>query len=165
MWDDGRPRYWIDSYDRWHLALPVAFFAALLWLFFLPKPPVVVETAPPAAPPALMAPIIESPVNGAQFHANRMGDVEGRAQSGTLVVLLYAPAQQPWRELGRVVVGSDGRYRFRLAGFPAGLYGLKTVEFADGGRTAESAMVDIWVVAEPKPPVTPPKPRRKTPTR
>lgn len=161
MWANGRPRYWLGAYDAWHLLLPVAFIGVLAWAWTLPPVPVPVEPVRPAPPPMAQA-AIESPVNGAQFRASRIGDVEGHAQPGSVVVLQFAPAQQAWRELGRAEVGADGRFRFRLAGFAPGLYALKAAAWTRDGRVSESPAVDLWVVADPRPATPAPARKRRT---
>lgn len=146
----GRPRYWIDWYDRWHLLLPVAFLAALGWLISQPRPKLIAPS-PQARVVPLAASTLESPVSGAQLSGDRLPDVEGRAVPGTTVVLFYSQAPSlERRELARVRVGGDGRYRFRLSRFPPGGYVFQAIAYADDGRTAASAPVDVWVL-EPRP--------------
>jgi hypothetical protein len=150
MWNQGRPRYWIGSYDRWHLVLPVAFVAVLFLMGWLPAPPVVIPPRP-VAPRILAETRIDSPLTGSRFQGNRIGDVTGRAEPGSTVVLFYATARQPWRELGRKVVGADGWYGFQVSGFAPGQYTLKASAWAPDGRSRESAAVEVGVVAEPAP--------------
>ena len=163
MFANGKPRYWLGSYDRWHLLLPLAFLGLLAWLWSFPPVPPAAEPAPPPPPPPLVATVIDSPQNNAHCRAGRIPDVEGRAQSGSVAVLYYAPAQQPLRELGRMDVSADGRYRFRLAGFPPQLYLLRVVAWTRDGRSSGSPDVSLWVEADPKPAAgSVPKRRKKT---
>jgi len=78
---------------------------------------------------------------------DRMGEVEGKAEKGTTVVLFYSQAPSlERRELSRMQVGVDGRYRFRLAGFPPGGFVFQAVAYAPDGRSSGSPPVDVWVV-------------------
>ncbi len=163
MFANGKPRYWIPSYDRWNLLFPAAFLAVLAWMCTFPATPANFGAVRPEPPPPLSPTSVESPASNSHFRASRIGDVEGRAQPGTLAVLYYAPAQSAMRELGRMEVGIDGRYRFHLAGFAPGLYTLKVAAWAADGRSAESKDVFLWVEADPQPAPKPtPIKRRKT---
>lgn len=145
MMEDGRPRFWIPWYDRWNLILPIALLAAGGWLAVQPRTKV---PELPAQRVRALAPVtLESPANGARLRMDRMGEVEGRAERGTTVVLFYSQAPSlERRELSRMLVGSDGRYRFRLAGFPAGGFVFQVVAYSTDGRSSGSPPVDVWVV-------------------
>lgn len=153
MIDGGRPRYWIGWYDRWNLVLPAAFVGVLVWLLVQPRPAIPPPAPAPARPQVvpLAAPTLESPASGTQARMGTLPNVEGRALPGTTVILYYSQAPSlERRELGRARVGGDGRYRFGLAGFPAGGYVLQVISYADDGRSAVSTPVDIWVT-DPRP--------------
>jgi hypothetical protein len=151
MIEDGRPRFWIPWYDRWNLVLPIVFVAAVAWLAFQPRSRVPELSSPPVRP---LSPVtLEAPASGARLRMDRMGEVEGRAERGTTVVLFYSQAPSlERRELSRMQVGSDGRYRFRLAGFPAGGFVFQVVAYSTDGRSGGSPPVDVWVV-DPRSPV------------
>ena len=91
MFANGKPRYWIGSYDPWHLLLPVAFFGVVAWMCTFPAVPMDLEPVRTVAPPPMSATSIESPASNSHFRASRIGDVEGRAQPGTLAVLYTRP--------------------------------------------------------------------------
>jgi hypothetical protein len=145
MMEGGRPRFWIDWYDRWNLVLPVVFLASATWLLVQPRS---VLPVPSSRSFRSLSPVtLEAPVSGARLRMDRMGEVEGRAERGTTVVLYYSQAPLlERRELARMLVGSDGRYRFRLAGFPSGAFVLQVVAYATDGRSSGSPPVDVWVV-------------------
>lgn len=145
MTEGGRPRFWIDWYDRWNVVLPIAFLASAIWFMVQPRS---VSPAPSLkATRSMSAVTLEAPANGARLRMDRMGEVEGRTEPGATVVLYYSQAPLlERRELGRMLVGSDGRYRFRLAGFPAGAFVLHVVAYAADGRSSGSPPVDVWVV-------------------
>lgn len=167
MIEDGRPRFWIDWYDRWNLILPILVLASAGWLVTRPRP--AQPWVPPAPARPAMAPLsnttLESPASGARFVPDRLGDVEGRAQPGSVAVLFYSMAPSvERRELSRMPVGADGRYRFRLSRFPPGVYVIQVIAYAADGRTAASSPVDVWVVQPPAKPVAkPPGPTRRRP--
>jgi len=152
MIENGRPRYWIGWYDRWNLVLPLALIGVWVGWAMQPRPVTragagtVPEVAARPVLPPLMAPTLESPVSGAHVRSDRMGDVEGRGPAGALLVLFYSAAPSvERRELSRMTVGADGRYRFRLNPFPAGAYVLQVIAYAPDGRSAASAPTDVWV--------------------
>lgn len=150
MIENGRPRYWIGWYDRWHLALPVATVASAVWLFLQPRPiqPNVRNEPPPSSRVVPLGPVtIESPVSGIQVRTDQFTDVEGRAEAGTTVVLFYSqgPSLEK-KELTRVRVGAEARYRFRISRFPPGWYVLQAVSYAGDGRVASSTPIDLNVV-------------------
>jgi hypothetical protein len=90
MMEDGRPRFWIPWYDRWNLVLPIVFVAAVAWLAFQPRSRVPELSSPPVRP---LSPVtLEAPASGARLRMDRMGEVEGRAERGTTVVLFYSQA-------------------------------------------------------------------------
>jgi len=153
MMDGGRPRFWIDWYDRWNLILPLLLAISLGWLVTRPRPAVPWTPPAPVRPalPPLAVTTLESPASGARFLPDRLGDVEGRAQPGSTAVLFYSMAPSvERRELARMPVAADGRYRFRLSRFPAGVYVIQVIAYAPDGRHSASTPVDIWVV-QPQP--------------
>ncbi len=152
MIENGRPRYWIGWYDRWHFLLPAALLIAVGWILAQPRPR---QIAPSPSSQvrvvALGETTLEAPVSGAQLRGDRLPEVEGRAVPGTTVVLFYSQAPSlERRELARVRVRGDGRYRFRLSQFPPGGFVFQSIAYADDGRTAASAPVDVWVL-DPRP--------------
>lgn len=160
MIENGRPRYWISWYDQWHIVLPLALAATLVWLAVQPRSiqPTVQAPKVPARAASLGAVTIESPVSGVQVRPDQATDVEGRADAGTTVVLFYAQGQSlEKKELTRVRVGAEARYRFRISRFPPGWYVLQAVAYAEDGRTAASAPIDLNVV-DGRPPTR--RPRR-----
>lgn len=160
MIENGRPRYWIGWYDQWHVVLPMALVATIGWLAMQPRP---IQSSLDTAPvPTRVVPLgtvtIESPVSGVQVRPDQATDIEGRADSGTTVVLFYAPGQSlEKKELTRVRVGAEARYRFRISRFPPGWYVLQAVAYAEDGRAAASAPIDLNVV-DGRPPTR--RPRR-----
>ena len=158
MFTHGRPRYWIDWYDRWHWLL-VALLVALIWGAWT-YPVGTLGFGRHGAPIspirhvvlAAMAPsIIESPQNGSGFLKSRLGDAEGRAQAGSTVLLEYVRPDGAWMELARIVASDTGRFRFALRNFPVGSFRLRVRAFAPDGRLEVSPEVMFTVVADPAP--------------
>lgn len=113
----------------------------------------------PAAPPqavAVMRPSrIESPSPNALFWRDRLGDVEGAAEPGSLVRLFLGD-----KLLSQTTAAPDGRFRFRLLDFPAGSHTVRVI--ATLGRAAQSSEPVSFVVKseKPSPPAATPSPRR-----
>jgi len=158
MFTHGRPRYWIDWYDRWHWLL-VALLAVLIWgawthpastlgLGWRGAP---VPSTRRVALPAMSPSVIESPQNGSGFLKSRLGDAEGRAQVGSTVLLEYVRPDGAWMELARIPVSDTGRFRFALRNFPVGSFRLRVRAFTPDGRSEASPEVMFTVVADPTP--------------
>ena len=145
------PPYWMGWYDRWNVALPLAFVGLLAWVLALPRdvaPARPAEAQAPArpVPPPLSPTTMDTPANGSRWRADQPVDVLGRAQAGATVVLAFSTAPSlERRELARAVVGADGRYGFRISQFPPGQHVLQATAWAGDGRSAASAPVDVWV--------------------
>ena len=151
------PPYWIGWYDRWNLALPVAFAAVLAWVLTLPRPVAPMVAAPPTpvrpALPPLQPTTLESPANGARWRTDHGIDVLGRAHPGATVVLAYSTAPSlDRRELGRIRAADDGRYGFRISRFPAGQHVFQVTAWTIDGRMSASPPVDVWVTDAPSAP-------------
>ena len=167
MFENGRPRYWIDGYDRWNLLLPVGLAVVLAAGYWLPEDVVERATtsvlgrridlfrAPPAPvpPPRPLAPTrLESPLNGKGFFQSRMADAAGRAEPGTVVALEYArmdPRDPEWHVLSQMPVDPQGQFRFQLQNFPPGNYRLRARASADVGRVSVSGEVLVSVLPDP----------------
>ena len=121
MITEGRPRYWVAAYDRWHLALPILLLAAIAWILLAPRsvenvavPAVTlsnadVAVARPAQGRSMASTTIQSPHEGAVFWVGKLGDAEGTAEPGSTVRLFLGP-----KILGEAPVDSTGRFRFQL---------------------------------------------------
>jgi len=172
MFENGRPRYWIDWYDRWYLLLPLLLTGVLVVIWRLPTPaperlspgirgalpsragsPTVPTPLPPLAPTTL-----ESPQNGKGFFQSRIADAEGHAEPGAMVHLEYAGPDLVWRELSRMPANASGRFHFQLRNFPPGSYRLRARAVTNSGRSALSGEAMIAIAADPRP-----EPRRRRP--
>jgi hypothetical protein len=166
MNDSRLPPFWIEWYDRWNLALPLALVGVVAWLVTLPRP-VAPPTPPPQARPVVppMQPTtMESPPNGSRWRTDQGFDVTGRAHPGAMVVLAYSTAPSLERaELSRMTTGADGVYRFRVSKFPAGQHVLQAVAQLPDGRVTLSPPADVWVTEPAKEPAASQRRRRAGP--
>jgi hypothetical protein len=190
MFENGRPRYWIGWYDRWHLILPVLLAGAAVALWMQPRLPVT-DTVPPvngryldgsgvglrpsggggpstplgsATPfiPTQMRPTtLESPQNGKGFFQSRLSDAEGRAEPGSTVYLDYADQDLVWHGLGTMTADAEGRYRFQLRNFPPGHYRLRARAVTPTGQVSESG--ENMITITPDPTKAPRTARRRAP--
>lgn len=90
---------------------------------------------------------IESPSQNALFWRDRLGDVEGTAEPGSLIRLFHGD-----RLLSQSTASPDGRFRFRLLDFPAGSHTVRVIATLDR-RAQASETVSFLVKSEmiPKP--------------
>lgn len=151
MFVDGRPRYWIGWYDRWHVPVVAGFLALAGWLAWQPRP--VVKAAPVvAAPIPVPAPLhptlLDSPPAGGSWKPSQRLDVVGRAHPGTRVVLFHSGTGRPESALAQTVADPQGRFRFALAGLSAGEHTVWAVAYAADGRWSRSLPVPFTVVPE-----------------
>ncbi len=176
-------RNWVDPFDRWHLMLVPPILIGLIVALALtpslpparrpvhststplPTPPIrtrpsyregsaVPVPTPPTQP--LMRPTrIESPAPNTLFWRDRLGDVEGIAEPGSLVRLFWSD-----QLIGQTTADADGRYRFQLRNFPPGLHQVQVI--ATLGRSAQASSPVQFVVKAERAPKPGPKSSSKT---
>lgn len=156
---------WIDPFDRWHVRLlpPVLIGLSLALILAPGRPPTPPGLSSATLPPSLrtnflhgslttggspsnalpvpaMRPTrIESPFPNSLFWKDRLGDVEGTAEPGSLVRLFLGD-----KLLSQSMADADGRFRFQLLHFPAGTYVVRVI--ASIGRTAQASEPVTFVV-------------------
>ena len=168
MFKDGKPQYWIEWYDRWHLLLPLLLVALIgaAWWTQRASAEIAHEISGadrPANSPIRTLPdlrpinptTIDTPSNGRGLTPSQLGNAEGRAEPGALVKLYYLGTSAAWTELGQIHADDTGHYRFLLTNFPPGPYRLRARAQTESGRTADSSDVLITVVPDPVPPRNP----------
>lgn len=164
MFIDGRPRYWIGWYDRWHLVPLAALVGLLAWLGTRPRPVVrPLPVAPRLEPvaPVLQPTLLETPLSGGSWKSSQVLEVAGRAQPGTRVVLFHASPGRPEAALAQTVADAAGRFRFALSGLTAGDQTLRVVAYSHDGRFAPSVPVPFSVVPDPGRPARPARVTRR----
>lgn len=176
-------RNWVDPFDRWHLWLvPPTLIGLIVALVLTPslptaRPPI----HPPSTPPptqsipttpssregsAMLVPTppnqpimrptrIESPAPNTLFWRDRLGDVEGIAEPGSLVRLFWSD-----KLIGQTTADADGRYRFGLRNFPPGQHQVQVI--ATLGRSAQASPPSQFVVKAERAPKTGKKSSSKT---
>lgn len=162
MFENGRPRFWIDWYDRWYLFLPLLLIGVLIGIWQLPTPtpgrssPSIRVTQPHGGsprPPVLLPPVapttLESPQHGKGYFQSRIADAEGHGEPGAIIHLEYAGPDLAWRELSRMSADATGRFHFQLRNFPPGNYRLRARAITHTGRSALSGETMITIAADP----------------
>ena len=156
---------WIDPFDRWHVRLlpPILIGLSLALILAPGTPPIppglgsarvpqslrtnlfpgplTLGSAPSTAQPvpAIRPTRIESPFPNSLFWKDRLGDVEGTAEPGSLVRLFHGD-----KLLSQTVASADGRFRFQLMHFPPGTHVVRVI--ATLGRAAEASEPVTFVV-------------------
>lgn len=177
MFENGRPRYWIDWYDPWYFIVPLLLSAVLAGIRWLPaslpspvrptvttlpstagrpnkaKLPAGQFTKPVDALPPLAPTTLDLPLNGKAFFQSRMPDAAGRTEPGALVFLEYATldlADVNWRVLSQMPADASGYFQFKLENFPPGSFRLRARMVTATGREAVSGSTMMTVFADPK---------------
>lgn len=151
--DDGKPRYWIGWYDRWHILLPIALATVLFWLLFAPRSRPVPGRFHSGATNSASTPLpalrsqspttIRSPYPGQIMWPSRMSDAHGTSEPRALVRLFLGQ-----RKLGETYAETNGHWRFQLANFPPGNYRARA-EAWTGLQAIPSQEIEFTVTREP----------------
>ena len=141
----GKPRYWLGTYDAWHLLIPVALAAVLAVWALSPQP----RPARPAAAVVLvpMAPsAITIPAAGTNLTVRNFTAIQGMCQPQARVFLFLRQIPNPEQLLAETRSDTHGVFRFTMAPFPPGDYGFRVEAVAapatrdpDGGLVDEEA--------------------------
>lgn len=153
----GKPRYWLGTYDAWHLLIPVALAAVLAVWALSPQP----RPARPAAAVVLvpMAPsAITIPAAGTNLTVRNFTAIQGICQPQARVFLFLRQIPNPEQLLAETRSDTHGVFRFAMAPFPPGDYGFRVEAVAADGRRAPSPEIPVRLTTEP-----PPLPAKKAP--
>jgi len=153
----GRPRFWVPSFDTPHLVVPGLLLVVGLLLALLPSRPLVRTRVPPPAPAQINPTLILSPTAGAVLTAGQSAVIEGLAQPGGIVRLYWY--SQPIGEPTRVAL--DGRWQFTIASLPPGTHSLRAGALV-AGRSIWSGETIFNVSAPPARPSAKPAPKAGT---
>jgi hypothetical protein len=156
----GKPRYWLGSYDAWHLLIPLALVVVLAAWAMAPKPAAprrtVAAVLPPLTPSTILQPQAGSTVLVRQFSA-----IQGTCHPQTRVFLFLRQIPNPETLLAETRSGTNGVFQFTMAPFPPGDYGFRVEAVATDGRRAASSEISVRLTTEPAP--APPKKPQGTP--
>ena len=156
----GKPRYWLGTYDAWHLLIPVALAVVLVIWGLAPKPVQTRRTIAPVLAP-LTPSIITQPTAGSTLLVRQFTLIQGTSHPHSRVFLFLRQIPNPEQILAETRSGTNGLFQFTMAPFPPGDYGFRVETVAADGRRAPSTEISVRLTAEPLPP---PPPARKAPT-
>lgn len=156
----GKPRYWLGTYDAWHLLIPVALIAVLGAWALMPKP---AASHRPVAPPStpLSPASITVPAAGSTLTTRQLTTLQGTAHPQARVFLFLRQIPNPERLLAETRSGTNGFFQFTMAPFPPGDYGFRVEAVAADGRRAPSPEISVRLTIEP--PLVPAKKSPATP--
>lgn len=156
----GKPRYWLGTYDAWHLLIPVALAVVLVIWGLAPKPVQTRQTIAPVLAP-LTPSTITLPTAGSTLFVRQFSLIQGTSHPHSRVFLFLRQIPNPEQILAETRSGTNGLFQFTMAPFPPGDYGFRVEAVAADGRRAPSTEISVRLTAEPPPP---PPPARKAPT-
>jgi hypothetical protein len=156
----GKPRYWLGTYDAWHLLIPVALAVVLVIWGLAPKPVQTRRTIAPVLAP-LTPSIITQPTAGSTLLVRQFTLIQGTSHPHSRVFLFLRQIPNPEQILAETRSGTNGLFQFTMAPFPPGDYGFRVETVAADGRRAPSTEISVRLTAEPQ---SPPPPARKAPT-
>lgn len=153
----GKPRYWLGTYDVWHLLIPIALAVVLVIWGLAPKPVPARRTSVPALAPLTPSSITQPPA-GSTLLVRQFTLIQGTVHPQSRVFLFLRQIPNPEQILAETRSGTNGLFQFTMAPFPPGDYGFRVETVAADGRRAPSTEISVRLIAEPPPP-----PARKTP--
>lgn len=154
----GKPRYWLGTYDAWHLLIPIALIAVLGAWVLTPKPVAAHRTVVPVLPP-LTPSAITQPTAGSTLLVRQFTAIQGLSHPQARVFLFLRRIPNPEQLLAETRSATNGVFQFTMAPFPPGDYGFRVEAVSADGRRAPSPEISVRLMAEP-----PPTPTKKAPT-
>lgn len=154
----GKPRYWLGTYDAWHLLIPIALIAVLGAWVLTPKPVAAHRTVVPVLPP-LTPSAITQPTAGSTLLVRQFTAIQGLSHPQARVFLFLRRIPNPEQLLAETRSATNGVFQFTMAPFPPGDYGFRVEAVSADGRRAPSPEISVRLMAEP-----PPAPTKKAPT-
>ena len=153
----GKPRYWLGTYDAWHLLIPIALIAVLGAWVLTPKPKAAHRTVAPVLPPITPSTIIQ-PTAGSTLLVRQFTAIQGLSHPQARVFLFLRQIPNPEQLLAETRSATNGVFQFIMAPFPPGDYGFRVEAVSADGRRAPSPEISVRLTAEP-----PPAPTQKAP--
>jgi len=154
----GKPRYWLGTYDAWHLLIPIALIAVLGAWVLSPNPVAAHRTVAPVLPP-LTPSAITQPTAGSTLPVRQFNAIQGLSHPQARVFLFLRQIPNPEQLLAETRSTTNGVFQFSMAPFPPGDYGFRVEAVSSDGRRAPSPEISVRLMAEP-----PPAPTKKSPT-
>lgn len=151
----GKPRYWLGTYDAWHLLIPTALIAVLGAWVLMPKPVAPRRTLAPAPLP-LTPSSITLPAAGSTLTIRQFTAIQGVGHPQARVFLFLRQIPNPEQLLAETRSGTNGIFQFAMAPFPPGDYGFRVETVAADGRRSPSPEISVRLTPEP-PPAAPKK--------
>jgi hypothetical protein len=158
----GKPRYWLGTYDAWHLLIPIALIAVLGAWVLTPKPIAAHRTVAPVLPP-LTPSAITQPTAGSTLLVRQFTSVQGLSHPQTRIFLFLRQIPNPEQLLAETRSATNGVFQFSMAPFPPGDYGFRVEAVSADGRRAPSPEISVRLMAEPTPAPAKKAPASKTP--
>ena len=153
----GKPRYWLGTYDAWHLLIPIALIAVLGAWVLTPKPATAHRTVAPVLPP-LTPSAITLPTAGSTLLVRQFTAIQGISHPQARVFLFLRQIPNPEQLLTETRSATNGVFQFAMAPFPPGDYGFRVEAVSADGRRAPSPEISVRLMTEP-----PPAPTKKAP--
>ncbi len=148
----GKPRYWLGTYDAWHLLIPLALIAVFGAWVLMPKP-VAPRRAVAPAPPPLTPSSITHPAAGSTLTVRQFSALQGIGHPQARVFLFLRQIPNPEQLLAETRSGTNGVFQFTMAPFPPGDYGFRVEAVTADGRRAPSPEISVRLTPEPPPAV------------
>jgi hypothetical protein len=153
----GKPRYWLGTYDAWHLLIPIALIAVLGAWVITPKPAAAHRTVAPVLPP-LTPSTITQPTAGSTLLVRQFTVIQGLGHPQARIFLFLRQIPNPEQLLAETRSATNGVFQFTMAPFPPGNYGFRVEAVSADGRRSPSPEISVRLMAEP-----PPAPTQKAP--
>lgn len=153
----GKPRYWLGTYDAWHLLIPIALIAVIGAWGLTPKPATAHRTVAPILPP-LTPSAITLPTAGSTLLVRQFTAIQGISHPQARVFLFLRQIPNPEQLLTETRSATNGGFQFTMAPFPPGDYGFRVEAVSADGRRAPSPEISVRLITAP-----PPAPTKKAP--
>ena len=164
--DDGKPRYWLGTYDAWHLLLPVVLAASVgfLLLNLAPTSKKVTPRLPPPLPLVILAGW-SAPAPGSLLKVSQFNRIQGFGFPNGQVILWMKSGTNLEQKITVQRVQTNGLFTIGLSGFPVGNYRFRAEVIDPINRRSSTPEIPIRILADWPPtnaPVKPSKSARKT---
>ncbi|MSU31756.1 MAG: hypothetical protein EXS25_03660 [Pedosphaera sp.] len=163
--DDGKPRYWLGTYDAWHLLLPIVLVASVG--FLLLKPASTIKKVTPRLPPPLPLVILagwSAPAPGSLIKVSQFNQIQGSGFPNGQVILWMKSGTNLEQKITVQRVQTNGLFSIGLSRFPVGNYRFRAEVIDPINRRSSTPEIPIRILADSpqtNAPVKPSKSARK----